>query len=261
MKDSNSGSKDEVGKSSSPWWGITAILTAWTGLIGFVLGILSTIKGVKKPSNTLNTVLGIISTLLALGAMVFQLVFVLALVFGSSNNDLGELKTTTSTVDSLSYSIDLPDKLKQERIEEEGDRYIYRIEEQDIVRAILITSCAAETDGEQIVESDKVTYLKTYLDELPNDSSALNDFATSFGGVKNLTIGSPEKITEGRYAQKGYAVTIFADHPYSNESMRGEMHIMSVNNGMCAAAWLGTEEIHDNNELKMDDVLSSIKIN
>ena len=76
-----------------------------------------------------------------------------------------------------------------------------------------------------------------------------------------MTIGTPEKITSGRYASKGLAVSIFADHPFNNESMQGEMHIMSANKGMCAGAWLGTDEIQDKNELKMDEVLSSIKIN
>jgi hypothetical protein len=241
MEDNEKTSTDSAKQGSSPWWGIASLLTAWTGLIGLVLGILALIKGVKKKTySTANIVLGVAAILIAVGAMIFQLVFGIALIFGSSNDDLGEVRATNSSIGSLSYSLNLPSKFKQEKIEEDGDRYIYRVTDADSVSAILITSCTSNVLSEDVTEADAIAYLETYLKELPNDSEERSQFESSFGGVKNISVGAPEKITEGRYAFKGYAVTLFADHPITNESLYGEMHVMTVGSGMCAGAWLGT---------------------
>lgn len=253
--------KEEALPQSSPWWGIAALLTAWTGLMGLFIGVIAFIKGIKKSTaNTANTVMGIIAVFLALGAMGFQLLFGIALLFGSDSNDLGDLEPVSGTAGSTSYTMKLPNKFVREKIDNEGDRFIYRPEDTDIVRAINIVSCAEDTfSGATAQES--MTFLNEFLTGLPENTEMLSEMATSFGGVKNITLGPPENITAGPYASKGYAMNIYADHPYSNEAMYGEMHIMINGDGLCSGAWLGTKEVHEKNELNMDEALSSIKMN
>jgi hypothetical protein len=106
-----------------------------------------------------------------------------------------------------------------------------------------------------------MTFLDDFLTDLPKNAEMLADLETTFGGVKNITVGPPVSITSGPYASNGYAMNLYADHPYSNEAMYGEMHVMTIGDGLCSGAWLATNEVHEKNELTMDEALTSIKMN
>ncbi len=260
-QDSNITTNTNPTTPSSVGWGIAALLTAWTGLIGLVLGIMATAKGFsKKSANTANGILGILSILIALGAIGFQLLFGIALVFGTDKNDLGAQKTTVGTVNGVSYTMQLPEKFTREKVSDEEDRFIYRIKDTDIVRAILIVSCTTQ-DFSETSNSDMLDALHGYVSDLSDDKDTLADMSTSFGGIKNITVGSPELISNGPYASKGYAVSLYGVHPISNDSMYGEMHIMYADSYACSGAWLATKDIHTKNELKMDETLTSLKLN
>ena len=249
-------------RQSSVWWGISALLTAWTGLIGLILGIMATVKGFsKKAPNTLNGIFGIFGILIALGAMTFQLIFGMALIFGTGKEDLGDLVPRNSVMgNGIRYSIDLPEKFKQETTTEDGERYIYRDSSEDKVLAATYVSCGVN----DIAPTDTTATLSALKEVLLDDtvkSDLSSELADMFGGVKNLTIGSSEDFSNGYYAGKAFATSLYAEHPSDNSQLYGEMHIMVTEGNLCSAAWLGTTGIHEKNESLMNDALITFRVN